>query len=94
MELTSFGYHPDGEAINEEQVKLCEEWIEKHCKPVKRVNNSYSSYYYKHVVEKEADTYISNGAFIQAAINKGYKPLRYDSRSPNATFNFSTRGKK
>lgn len=53
----------------------------------KTINTCTSSYGWKHVAERELDTYISNGAFICAALYLNYKMRRQDRSSPNAFFN-------
>ena len=67
-----------------EEVKLCEKWIKKFCELQKGKSEIYSSYQFKHYVENYYDTYISNGAFIQAMFNQGY--VVYPN-SVNANFN-------
>lgn len=49
------------------QFLLCKEWLER-CQVIKTINHRHSSYGYKHFVENWASRYISNGAFIAAAI--------------------------
>jgi len=56
----------------QEQIDLSKQWLLRFCKPRRAINESYSSYRLKHAVEDWADTYICNGAFIQAAIELGY----------------------
>lgn len=83
MEIDEFGLKEVIEKRpNAEQIEICMNWINEFCKPSTRYALS-SSYTYKHVVEKWANTYISNGAFIQAAVNLGYK---YKQVGPNAVF--------
>lgn len=52
---------------------------------IKRINKQHSSYSLKHMAEKELG-YISNGAFICAAVFCGFK---YQIAGPNAYFNIS-----
>ena len=70
-----------------EEVEICQQWIEKFCKPIKIFNPDIYSYSLKHTVAKWAGKYISNGAFILAAINMEYKIQGAGNRSPNAIFN-------
>jgi hypothetical protein len=56
-------------AIDPKQVQLCEDWITSTALPCKKATGY--SYGLKHVVERWANTYISNGAFIQASLNLG-----------------------
>ncbi|ABA88044.1 hypothetical protein Pcar_0786 [Syntrophotalea carbinolica DSM 2380] len=72
---------------------LCCEWLHG-CNQRKTINSSFSSYKLKHMVEAWArksgkgNQYVSNGAFIAAAIHMGFdwKP---DFDSPNVRFNIS-----
>lgn len=75
------------------EFSLCCEWLHD-CQKRKTINSSISSYRLKHLVEAWAkkagykDTYVSNGAFIAAAVHMGFdwKP---DFDSPNVRFNVS-----
>lgn len=58
--------------MNEEEIALCIEWLNLQEKN-KHPNIHHSSYGYKHVVEKWADTYISNDSFIEAVKRLGIK---------------------
>lgn len=69
-----------------EEVVLCAAWIAEFAKKKKGINYKYSSYGLKHIVEKWARRYVSNGAFIQAAIDAGYE---YQVRGQNGYFNMS-----
>lgn len=72
--------------ISNEEVKLCKEWIKKCITKRKTINEEKGSYGLKHVVEKYYKTYISNGAFIKAAIEMGFD---YRQNGLNAFFNMS-----
>ena len=65
------------------------EWL-KNINKIKTINKRRSSYGLKHIVEKRT-TYISNGAFICAAIFMGFK---YVIDGPNAFFNMSEKSIK
>jgi hypothetical protein len=84
------GYEPRKEypiiSSNQEEVILCKDWLKKYAWPLSRINKSHTSYYYKHVVEACVDRYISNGAFIQAAISQGYGYI-ISGGGPNCFFN-------
>ena len=67
------------------EIALCEQWLSKFTKPQVRFNKSHSSYGLKHQVEKWADTYVSNGAFIFAAFSLKY-PIKVLDDGPNAIF--------
>ena len=77
------------------EFSVCCEWLHG-CKQRKTINTSFNSYSYKHMVEAWAkrngsdDYYVSNGAFIAAAIHMGYHwKLEFDS--PNVMFNISAK---
>lgn len=64
----------------QKEVSLCDEFIARH-----GIQNDATSYNLKHVVEKaHKNTYISNGAFIVAAILRGYVPVL--NLGPNPSF--------
>ena len=87
---------------NQAQIKTAEAWIKLHCRERKTLNKEYSSYQLKHRAENwgsylnkffQTDIfspYITNGAFIQAAVNLGFRPCLKD-RSINAGFCMSVR---
>ena len=75
-----------GEEPNEDQVAICTAWLQEHAKPRKRVNSRIGSYGLKHVVERAAGHYVTNGAFILAAYRLGYTVIPDGPRSPNAHF--------
>ncbi len=76
-----------GEEPPTREVVLCKEWLQQYAYPTKTFR-PHSSYFLKHVVERWAGEYVSNGAFIQAALDLGYSIHRIDN-SPNAVFNMS-----
>jgi hypothetical protein len=57
------------------QIELCEIFINQFCQPTIKPNRNRSTYGFKHDVEKWCGRYIFSGAFAQAALNMGYKPL-------------------
>lgn len=60
-----------------ESVEMVEEWLKDNAiSSTKKYKNS--SYSLKHTVEEELKTYISNGAFIQACLNLGFKVERIE----------------
>ncbi len=62
------------------EVSLCEAFIARH-----GIKRGATSYGLKHDVEDEnKSTYISNGAFIVAAISRGYVPVL--NPGPNPSF--------
>lgn len=83
------------EAADRHQVVLCRVWLRAHARPSLGPEDR-SSYGYKHDVENwirsaynSADCYISNGAFVAAAIAEGYDPV--DVQPPNCRFNMRVR---
>jgi len=86
--LTGFGFGGDGK-IDPNQVQACIEWLLAHDALDRRktINTRCSSYGWKHVVEKDKSTYISNGAFICAALYLKYRMKRAGPTNPNAYFN-------
>jgi len=75
------------------EFSVCCEWLHG-CLQRKTINSSHSSYNLKHMVEAWAkktgqeDYYVSNGAFIAAAIHMGFD-WKQDFDSPNVRFNIS-----
>src|SRR5687767_4703646 len=52
----------------------CADWIRANVTPRKTINRSRSSYGLKHDVERASGrAYVTNGAFIAAAIGLGFK---------------------
>ena len=75
-----------------EDIEVCKLWIQEYAQPAASIARLGSSYSYKHLVEREARTRVSdhrsipNGAFIAAAIELGYRWRRVSPTSPNACF--------
>ena len=65
-----------------EQIHLCKVWLQEFA-TVGKTYNAFS-YGYKHVVERWAGKYVSNGAFIPAALECGFEIKPVDPLSPNA----------
>lgn len=76
------------ELPNEDQVRVCLDWLAQHARKRKTVNHEVYSYGLKHIVERTVG-YVSNGAFILAAHRAGYKIVPDDPLSLNAYFNIS-----
>ncbi len=80
-----------GEPPPRYQVESAKTWIKVHARPVARMNYARDSYGLKHLAERGCDahacleTYVSNGAFILAALELGYRAIR--SGGCNAVFN-------
>jgi hypothetical protein len=75
-------------ASEEACTKICD-WL-SDMEPIQTA--SCSSYGLKHIVEVEIG-YVTNGAFIVAAIHSGF-PFRLNSGSPNVSFGISKRSIK
>ncbi len=88
-----------GESPNPVEVVHCEVWIKRFARPRKSINFEAHSYTLKHVAENwiydgavwpDPRGYCSNGAFILAAVNLGYKLLPVGNEtSPNVCFNMA-----
>ena len=92
--LASFSILEPQNPIDLSQVDLAIRWLDHHGRRG-TVNPSYSSYGLKHFAEntvpalrKGAIPYISNGAFIAAALYLNYRVVRIES-TPNARINIS-----
>lgn len=91
--LTANGF-AEGEPVDLGQVDLAMRWLEYHGRRA-TINPKFSSYGLKHLAEKTtaalrpgAVPYISNGAFIAAAVHLGYRVSRIRN-TPNVCLNFS-----
>ena len=63
------------------QIQTCIDWLKN--KTIKKtLNKNISSYGIKHILERELDTYVSNGCFIAAVIHLGIPYYRIPE-SPN-----------
>jgi hypothetical protein len=70
-----------------EMVTTCRRWIQAYASPRKTFNTLYSSYSLKHMVENTPGySYVTNGAFIQAALELGYEMKPVGRRNYNALF--------
>lgn len=69
----------------ENQIKLCSEWLRLFTKKNRSINFKTFSYTLKHKVEDWSGKYISNGAIIEAAYRHDYK-IRAIDNGPNAYF--------
>jgi hypothetical protein len=77
-----------------EQVDRSLTFIRERCVRVERSNRSQGSYGLKHLAENYRHrSYVSNGAFIVAALMLGYKARRFKG-SPNCAFNLKVVGGK
>jgi len=73
------------------EVQLCRDWLKAYAEKTNTPRPRSSSYGLKHVVETWAGTYVSNGAFIVAAMLEGYTITPSGPDSLNAHFNMSLR---
>lgn len=76
-----------------QQFSTCQDWLSLVVK-TRSFNLNYTSYSYKHMVERWADLYVSNGAFIAAAIALEFKIKRIHSKSPNVFLPISSKSVK
>ena len=76
--VTANGINAPGELPKNDEVFHCELWISTFCQKTKFINPRAYSYSLKHFAENWDSNlpnpckYVSNGAFIQAAVNLGY----------------------
>lgn len=80
--------HEDEEPPDFDQIETCRQWLRLYANRRQTFNDRAFSYSLKHTVERRFDHYISNGAFIQAAILEGYS-CRQIRTSLNCLFNMS-----
>ncbi|MCK5601829.1 hypothetical protein KAR91_08175 [Candidatus Pacearchaeota archaeon] len=84
------GYNQEKERKpTKENVEVCRRCIREWIDERRTINKNHNSYGLKHFVEIIYEGYISNGAFIQAALDEGYRIIPDGSNSPNAYFNMS-----
>ncbi len=81
----------DHRAPDHRHVRICKAWLQKYAVKRKTMNTRDYSYSLKHQVEYSrldsgGDYYVTNGAFIAAAIELGYQCRRIRG-TPNAVFN-------
>ncbi len=76
----------------EDCTRICQ-WLGSLSK-IESINERHSSYGLKHMVEQDRDIdYVTNGAFIAAAIHAGFK-YKLAPHSPNVMFNISEKSLK
>jgi hypothetical protein len=79
MKINAMGIEPNectgkyDDPVDPIRVQICERFIRRICVKRGSFNPKSFSYHMKHVVEDVAGVYISNGDFIQAAVNLGYE---------------------
>jgi hypothetical protein len=73
-----------------EKVRL---WILENCEVSVRVSQKLSSYAWKHIAEAELRGYVSNGAFIVAALRAGAK-AEAGPNTPNALLSLRLKKKR
>jgi hypothetical protein len=66
-----------------EMVKLCRQFIKEWLSPAPNCKRKISSYHLKHEVERWSGSYITNGAFILAAVLEGLHQEPTSLNSPN-----------
>lgn len=83
---------PVGLPINVQEVHSAAAFIRECCEQTPGTNRRQGSYGLKHDAEKWSGGYVSNGAFIAAAILEGYTVRRFPN-SPNCSFNIRVRAR-
>lgn len=82
-------------APGNEEMGLARAWIRQWAEARRTLNPRAHSYALKRAVEQWAGCAISNGAFIRAALDLGFRFRRATPRSSNAVFNMgSTRWRR
>jgi hypothetical protein len=74
-------------APGDEEIGLARAWIRQWAEARRTINPRAHSYALKRAVEQWAGCAISNGAFIRAALDLGFRFRRPTPRSSNAVFN-------
>lgn len=86
--------HEEAAAV---QIGVCRAWIRRWAYRRKSINARRGSYSLKHDVENSVrtpgseDVYVTNGAFIVAALLEGYTVVACSADSLNAFFNIGIR---
>jgi len=88
-QITAWGIGNEGGPVDPAQVKVCERWLREFATPQNEFNYRRTSYGLKHTVEGWARQYVTNGAFMQAAVNLGYRYRQVTKY--NASFNMRVR---
>lgn len=65
--------------LQKAEIEAAKRWIKDCCWERKIINWDYSSYGLKHVMERETRIYVTNGAFIKAAMLLGYSIKSHNS---------------
>lgn len=65
-------------------MKTTMNWISKNITPRKTPCKGYSSYWMKHIFEKDTGMYITNDQFKEAMLRSGYTPI--DEKAINWEF--------
>lgn len=74
-----------------DEVALCRAWIRRNAHHLKSFNARAFSYALKHRVEEAEGAYVSNGAFVTAALLEGYGAKAYEGDGLGAYFNMGFR---
>lgn len=67
------------------EVQLCTDFINQYLEKSDKFDTKLGSYELKNFVEEMNETYVPNGAFIEAAVNLGIE-VRREGDTPNAEF--------
>lgn len=79
-----------GPLPDDKQVEMARKWLKEKAIRIASINKKSTSYGWKHIAEKYVRSYISNGAFIHAAMLEGFKVKQVED-SQNAYLNISRR---
>jgi|TARA_R110002124_G_scaffold45705_2_gene137972 hypothetical protein len=92
--LSPEGFGEYEKPINEFEIQQAVKWLEEVARDRSTVNRKITSYGWKHIAEKNSERkYISNGAFIFAAIKLGFL-VKCIEDGPNAYINISSKSIK
>tara|TARA_R110000772_G_scaffold16607_2_gene47017 strand:+ start:903 stop:1235 length:333 start_codon:yes stop_codon:yes gene_type:complete len=91
--LSAEGLNKAGRPLDKNHVAVAVKWLKKQERRIS-VNPTCSSYNLKHVVERApGGVYITNGAFIAAAVLLGFT-IQHLGSSPNVRINISNSYRK
>ena len=77
----------DPKPVDQAQVEICKNFIERFCGKRKAGYGTKSSYSFKHLVESKTGEYIANGSLIQAFHDMGYRMVTVNG-GPNCRIGY------
>lgn len=77
--------------MDPEQFEIACAYLEALGRPLRGFNTRFGSYGFKHLAEQWAGEYVSNGAFIAAALALGFRFRQDAGDGLNCTFNLQAR---